>query len=216
MSLNKNFELEKAQYTALSRAIPLLYVILLSNGFVLSAMFVGKAPSSVSIYAPLMLGAVCVLRFAMWWRRKRSPLADDRIVEELQRTNIVAALLGVAFCAWCFALFFYGDTYERAHIAFSLAISTLGSMLCLIHLRSAAFINTGIGGAVSIAFFAATGNSALAVTGINLLVVTVALSVVTLLQSRDFARLINAQTEARRREREQSRLLHMIDDMRSP
>ncbi|MBN9277953.1 MAG: GGDEF domain-containing protein, partial [Hyphomicrobium sp.] len=48
---------------------------------------------------------------------------------------------------------------------------------------------------------------------VNALLVTCALLVVVLIQSRDFARMVNAQTYARRREQEQSRLLRMIDDM---
>ena len=39
------------------------------------------------------------------------------------------------------------------------------------------------------------------------------LLVILMVNYRDFTLMVNAQTEARRREAEQSRLLHMIDDM---
>ncbi|MGC7541799.1 GGDEF-domain containing protein, partial [Pandoraea pneumonica] len=48
---------------------------------------------------------------------------------------------------------------------------------------------------------------------INMALVSFGLLVILMINYRDFTLRVNAQTEARRREAEQGRLLHMIDDM---
>lgn len=208
-----NSDLLQAQCAALSRGIPLMYFIIVANAWALSVIFFDRAPAWLSIDVALLLSVVCTVRLIVWWRRKHLVLTDAQAVGELRRTNVFAAVLSVSFCGWAFALFPYGGAYEQGHVAFFLAVTMLGAMLCLIHLRSAAFIIAGVAGTASILFFAASDVPALVAMAVNLLLVTFAVSIVVLLQSCNFARMVKAQTEARQREQEQGRLLHMIDDM---
>lgn len=208
-----NSELLQAQCAALSRGIPLMYFILVANAWALSVVFFDRAPVWLSIDVALFLSVICTVRLIVWWRRKHLVLTDAQAVRELRRTNVLAGALSASFCGWGFALFPYGGAYEQGHVAFFLAVTMLGAMLCMIHLRLAAIIIAVTGGTASVAFFATSGVPALVAMAVNLLLVTLAVSIVVLLQSRDFARMVNAQTEARQREQAQSRLLHMIDDM---
>ena len=89
----------------------------------------------------------------------------------------------------------------------------IGCMMCLIHARTAALIVAGVGTTAFVLYFAMTGKPELAAMAVNVSLVATALVVILTIQSRDFARLVNAQTDARIREAEQSRLLQMIDDM---
>ncbi len=208
-----NPELLRAQLAALSRLIPLLYLILVANAWVLAATFFTSAPAWLTVYVSLALSAACVLRLVLWWRMRNVTVTDAQAVRELRRTNKIAAMLGVAFCAWGLGLYPYGDLSQKAHIGFFLTVSMFGSMLCLIHLRSAALILAAVVGVTFLAFFATSGVPTLLAMAVNFMFVATGVVIVVILQSRDFTRMVNAQTEARRKHEEQARLLHMIDDM---
>ncbi len=208
-----NPELHKAQFAALSRMIPMMYFMLVANAWVLTFTFHGKAPATHTTYTALGLTLICALRLVQWWKRKDVKLTAEAAKRELRRTNIIAFLLGVAIPAWGFLLFPYGDGFARAHVAFFLMISILSCMFCLIHTRSAALVVAAVTGVSFLTFFGSTGEPILIGMAINVALIVTASVVIVLVQSRDFAHMINARTEARRREQEQNRLLRMIDDM---
>ncbi|MBN9072995.1 MAG: EAL domain-containing protein [Rhizobiales bacterium] len=188
-----NTELLRAQLNALSRLIPLLYFILVANAWVMALTFWGKAPDWLSLYVAMALSAVCAFRLVQWWRRKGVAVTDRQAVRELRRTNKISAVLGVLFPAWAIALFPYGDAYAQSYVGTFVTFAMLSSMLCLIHLRSAAVI---VALTVSIpfaAFYASTGIPTLIGTAINLLLVTVGVVIVILIQYRDFTRMVEAQ-----------------------
>lgn len=64
-----------------------------------------------------------------------------------------------------------------------------------------------------IAFFAATGQPTFVATTVNIALVSIGMLVILNVNYGDFARRVNAQAKAQRREEAQSRLLRMIDDM---
>ncbi|CAG0995706.1 putative signaling protein [Methylophilaceae bacterium] len=208
-----NPDLLQARCIALSRMIPLLYFILVANSWVLTATFIDMAPLWLTVHVALLLSIICVARLFVWWRARGAILSNERAVSELKRTNYVAALLCIVFTAWAFALFPYGNAYAQSHIAFFLTISMIGTMFCLIHLRSAALIVAAVVCPSFVVFFASRGVPTFTAMAINVLLVITAAVIVILIQSRDFARMVNSQAESRRREQEQKRLLHMIDDM---
>lgn len=208
-----NPELLREQCASLSRMIPLLYFVLVTNTLGLSVAFMDKAPGSLTIMVPLALALTCIIRLSFWWRRRKNPFTPEIAAKELQRTNKFAALLGFLFCGWAFALFPYGDAFEKAHVAFFLAMSTITSMLCLIHLRSAVLTIALIDGTAFVCYFASSGTLSLSVMASTFLPVIFATVCILLIQNRDFARMVDARTDARRKHDEQSRLLRMIDDM---
>lgn len=209
-------ELRRAQFAALARLIPLMYFILVVNAWVLAVMFYEKAPTELSICVTVLLTAICAFRMRLWWKqmhRPQSHFSAKVVGRELRRTNLIAAALAIGFTLWGFALFPYGDDLEQAHVAFFLTITMLGSMLCLIHVRSAALIIAFVAGIPMLVFFAMSGKAALIAIEINAALVIMAAVKIISIQYRDFANMVNAQAEAHRREVEQSRLLRMIDDM---
>lgn len=213
-----NPELRKAQYAAMARLIPLMYLVLVANAWVMAMLFhyYTKAPAALTIVAAAVLTSICVIRMLFWWKQQHQSRANPsaEVAErELRRTNWVAGILAFAFPVWAFALFPYGGDIEQAHIAFFLTFTMLGSMLCLIHLRSAALIISVVAGIPLLVFFALTGKPALIAIEINAAFVVLAAMKIISIQYRDFAHMVNARTEALRRELEQSRLLRMIDDM---
>ncbi len=209
----ENPELVRAQFAALSRLIPLMYFILVANAWVLAATFRGLAPLTHTVYAVLALTLVSALRLLRWWKQRHAEVTAKDARHELRRTNLVAALLCVAFLGWGFALFPYGDAFAKAHVAFYISVSMLSCMFCLIHTRPASLIIGALGGTGFVVFFASTGVPVLVGMATNVALVAAAAVVVVLIQNRDFAHMVNARTESRRRELEQARLLRMIDDM---
>lgn len=204
-----NRELLRAQLNALSRLVPLLYFILVANAWVLAATFWGQAPDWLSIYIAAVLSAVCGLRLVQWWRKKDVALTDQQAVRELRRTNRVAAVLGISFSAWAIALFPYGDAYAQANVGTFLTMAMLGSMLCLIHLRSAALIVALTVSVPFVAFFASVGIPALLSIAINVILVTTAVVVVILIQYRDFTRMVEAQKRTETLSNENLRLANL-------
>lgn len=204
-----NTELLRAQLDALSRLVPLLYFILVANAWVMAVTFVGKAPTWLSVYVAAALSAVCAFRLVQWWRKKGLRLTDQQAARELRKTNKIAAVLGVVFSAWAIALFPYGDAYAQAYVGTFLTMAMLSSMLCLIHLRSAAII---VALTVSIpfaTFFASTGIPTLIGTAINVTLVTIAVVIVILIQYRDFTRMVEAQKRTEQLSNENLRLANL-------
>ena len=209
-----NPELLEAQCAALSRLIPFMYFILVTNSWMLTATFIGMAPPGLTVGGSALLTVLCLVRLVIWWRMRREAFTTTSAIRELRRTNVMAAVLAIAFLAWGLRLFPYGDAYARGHVGFFLAVSMIGAMLCLIHIPSAALLIAMISGSGFVGFFVWNHVSlTFTAMSIGLLLAVLAMVVIILIQNRDFARMVNAQTEARRREREQSRLLRMINDM---
>jgi len=213
-------ELVKAQCAALSRLMPPMYLILLANTWVLAANFEHVAPVWLTVYCPLLLTVVSVVRLSFWWRRRNVPVTTETAVRALTRANWVAGILSAVFSFWALQLLPYGDALMRSHIAFYLAVGIIGCVICLVYLRLGALLVMGVVSSAFIAFFATTGDATFIAMAVCISLVTAILLGVVLLQDRDFARMIDAQTEAmalitenKRKEQEQSRLLRMLDDM---
>jgi len=208
-----NPDLLKAQYRAFSRQMPLMYLILLSSSWAVATTHMRIAPSWLSVGIPSLLTLVCAVRVLHWWRSRHVDATPETALHALKRVNRLAFGIASAFTVWSLLLFPYGDAYTRSHLAFYMAITVISCIFSLMHLRSAALIVTAIVNGAFVFFFAATGEPTFVAAAINIALVSVGMLVILTINQRDFARMVNAQTEARRKHEEQSRLLRMIDDM---
>lgn len=208
-----NPELLKAQYRAFSRQMPLMYLILLSSTWAVALTHMAVAPIWLTAGIPLLLTLVCIGRVLHWWRSRLSSPTTEGALRALRQVNYLAFGIAIAFTTWSFLLFPYGDAYTRSHLAFYMAITVISCIFSLMHLRSAALIVAVIVNGAFITFFAATGQPTFIATAVNIAFVSIGMLVILNVNYHDFARMVNAQTEAQRREEAQSRLLRMIDDM---
>lgn len=206
-------DLVKAQCTALSRLIPLMYIILVANSWVLAINFFGTAPRWLTIDIPVILSVIAASRVVVWWRMGEDSLSNADAVGMLKRTNYVAGIVALTFSLWALTLFPYGDALTQSHVAFYMALSVIGCILCLMHLRSAALIVMAVVTTTFVAFFASTGNTTFVAMAINVGLITGATLLVILLHNRTFARMVSAQSTTERKHQEQYRLLRMMDDM---
>ncbi|MFV0280282.1 MAG: putative bifunctional diguanylate cyclase/phosphodiesterase [Rhodoblastus sp.] len=208
-----NPDLLKAQYRALSRQMPLMYLILLTNTWIVSVTHWAVAPLWLIFWIPLLLTLVCGLRLVNWWKSRLDKPTPELALVALRRVNHLAFIFAFCFTAWALALLPYGDANMRSHLAFYMAMTMISSIFSLVQLRLAALIVTVIVNAAFILFIMTMGEPTLIASTINTVLVSVGMLVILSINQRDFARMVNAQTKARRKEEAQGRLLRMIDDM---
>ena len=204
-----NPELLKAQYQAFSHQLPLMYFILLTNTWALALTHVTVAPVWLTIYIPISFTVMCGIRLVGWWRSRYVVPTHESASRVLKRTIWLAILLNVAFCSWSLALFPYGDSLARAHVAFYMAITVIGCIFSLMHLRPAAFVVAIITNVVFIVFFGSSGNLVFFAMAANALLVTIAMLFILLGNYRDFAQMVDAQASMKAMSNENFRLANL-------
>jgi diguanylate cyclase (GGDEF)-like protein len=188
----------RAQFNAFSKQIPLLYFILTSNSLAAAYTFSRFAPAWLSIYIPIALAGGCFLR-ALWWLRARQrQFSDAEVLRHMRMTTVLAASLTLAFTAWGLMLYPYGDPYAQGQVVFYMALTVIGCVFCLMHLRPAALLVTLMANIPFILYFFFEGHASLRAMAVNLLLVSSAMIMILLVYSRDFERLVASQAEARR------------------
>lgn len=185
-----NPDLTRAQFDAFSKQIPLLYFILITNTIAVAYTYVPLAPTWLSMIVPALLIAVTGLRTFWWLRQRRVVRNDADILRNLRVTNWIAAPIAAGFTAWSFALFPYGDPFAKSQVAFYMAVTVIGCIFSLMHLRSAALIVTLVVDVPYVLFYFATGEPALKAMAVNNLLVTGAMVTVLFIYYRDFADLV--------------------------
>ncbi|CAL4866433.1 hypothetical protein MMA231_00674 [Asticcacaulis sp. MM231] len=204
-----NMELARAQYSAFTKQIPLLYVLLSINTIAVAFTYARLAPPWLGIYMPALLFALCVARLVHWARQARTELDDDNVLHQLRRTNKLAIIIAAGFTAWALSLYGYGDTYAHAHVSFYMAVTVIGCIFCLMHLRSAAISVTLVVNIPYIAFFLMQPQISLKAMALNLTFVCAAMITVLMIYSRDFARLVASRNETHRLSDENFRIANL-------
>ena len=197
-----NPELLRAQFLALSKQAPLLYFLLISNSAAVAFTFSRLAPVWLSVGVPTVLCSLCATRLYIWWRQgKKAPvLGDEALRGHLQLTNILACVIGAVFTAWGLVLFHYGDTSAKAHVAFYMAITVIGCIFCLMHLRSAALAITLLVNIPCAIYFFLQPDPTLKAITVNLILVCGTMIAILFIYSRDFARMVKAQQDLRQQQ----------------
>ncbi len=185
-----NPELTRAQFEAFSKQIPLLYFILITNSLALAYTFLPLAPTWLAVSVPALLSTITGLRMLWWLRQRHVACSDAEVLKNLRVTNRIAGPLGVLFVIWSFALFPYGDPFAKGQIAFYMAVTVIGIIFCLMHLRSAALIVTLVVIVPYVIYFLSTGVPALRAIAVNQLLVSGAMVTVLFIYYRDFADLV--------------------------
>ncbi|CAD5200433.1 putative bifunctional diguanylate cyclase/phosphodiesterase [Pseudomonas sp. FEN] len=201
-----NPKLLRAQYRALSRQLPLMYLVLLLNMWALVFTHLPSAPLWLTLHIPLVMTVVCVLRACMWLRSARRLPDDTQILASLRRTNQLVPVIAGAFTCWSLALYPYGDAYSQSQVAFFMGITVIVCIFCMMHLRPAALTATLVVNVAFVVFFASTHNPAFIATAVNVLLVSLAMLIILQHHYHDFTRLVNVQAQTERLGNENLRL----------
>ncbi|TQF29130.1 EAL domain-containing protein [Bradyrhizobium sp. UNPA324] len=185
-----NPDLMRAQFDAFSKQVPLLYFILMSNTIAVAYTYVNVAPDWLTMIVPGVLTVLAGLRTYWWLRQRHLVRSDADILRNLRATNWLTVPIGAGFTAWSFALYPYGDPFAKSQVAFYMAVTVIGCIFSLMHLRSAALIVTLIVDVPYVLFFFATGEPTLKAIAVNNLLVSGAMVTVLFIYYRDFADLV--------------------------
>ncbi len=202
-------ELIKAQYLAMTRQIPLLFVILMTNTWTLAATHLSYAPIWLTIVVPVFMAAVSASSIMGWWRlRDRVPSAD-RAYRALNNTFRLSIFISVGFAIWALLLYGYGTAYTKAHIAFYIATTVVSCIFCMMHLRPAALSIAAIINGGFILFFMASGEPTFVASALNVALVSLALLVILNINYVTFTELVEAEANAVALSNENSRLANL-------
>lgn len=180
----------RAQFHAFLKQIPLLYFILISNTIAVAYTFVPLAPASLTLIVPCVLSALAALRTFWWLRQRHLVRSDADILRNLRVTNWLVTPICLGFVTWSFLLYPYGDVFAKAHVAFYMAVTVIGCIFSLMHLRSAALITTLLVNIPYVVFFFLTREPTLKAIAVNTLLVSGAMVTVLFIYYRDFADLV--------------------------
>ena len=200
-------ELTLAQWQALSRQVPLLYAMLMSNTLLVALTHVDVAPIELTLYIPVILSAVCLIRTVQWWRSRNVQVSSAKARRSLLAMIWLGAGMAISLTAWSLSLFPYGDAYLQSQVAFYMGITTIGCIFCLMHVRAAALV-VGICVLVPFTiFFAASGQETFIAIAVNMVMVIAALLIILLNNNNDFAALVSSRSAMAQRQIETQRLL---------
>ncbi|MGO9742289.1 MAG: putative bifunctional diguanylate cyclase/phosphodiesterase [Roseiarcus sp.] len=204
-----NPELVRAQFGMFTSQVPLLYFMLLVNGAAISYTHFETTPRILTIYGPGLLGLFCVVRLYIWVSIGKRKFSTDQVVRRLKNTVVLAGVVALLFLIWGACLLHYGDAYAQGHTAFFLAITAIGCIFCLMHVRPAALVLTIVGIVPASAIFMSLGRPTFVAMGIDWALVSVAMVYIVLTHSRDFANMINLQKELAKKHLE---TLHLAEE----
>jgi len=188
-------ELVRSQVQAFGRQIPLLYFILIVNTMAVTVTHLHSAPPWISVYVPVTLCALCVVRCVRWWRGRNQVLTHEKAVPELRKLIWLAGIFSVAFTTWSLMLLPYGSPYEQAQVAFYMATTVVGCAFCLMHLRVAALLLLSIVILSFTTFLIFTRSPVFIAMAVDMSLVGLALAFIIELYYRSFAGVVHAQRD---------------------
>ncbi|KWE68507.1 histidine kinase [Burkholderia ubonensis] len=209
----RNPDLLAAQYRVFAGQLPVMYLILISSTWSLAVTHLGSAPAWLTVAAPCAMTLASLVRLLHWRRARLLDPTPETVLRALTFTNRLVIPIALTFTTWALLLFPYGDAWQKAQVAFYMAITLIGCVFSLMYLRSAALTVAVIVNVAFIAFFISTRQPTLVATAVNMVFVSAALIAVISVNYRGFLRTVDAQAESRMREQAQTRLMQMIDDM---
>lgn len=198
----ENPELVRAKLAAFTRQVPMMYAFVMVNTTALAISCLGTAPRSLTIYLPAALDLICAFRMRSWWNAGHDTLSVDEAIGKLRASIIFAGILGVTFCAWALSLTHYGDAYHKAHVAFFMAVTSIGCSFCLMHLRSAALTLMVVVVVPFTIYFGTSGSAVFVSMAFNFAIVAVAITIMLLGNYADFERRINSDKALRLKQAE--------------
>lgn len=188
-----NPELARAQIQRFSKQIPIMYTMVIVNTLALAYAHIDLAPTWLTIYSPIFLVSISIVRIVTYRRSGRRELSGEEARHQLKSTVVLAGVLGGIFTAWALMLFPYGTAFTQGHVVFFAGITCIGIMVCLLHLpASALMLALSSIGPLSI-YLLLTGHVVFAAVGINLLIVTGAVMYVLVRYSQSFVQLVANQ-----------------------
>lgn len=199
-------QLARAQFGVFARQIPVLYAILIFNNSVLAYAFYGSAPVHLTLYLPLFTCGYGLTRIFWWAKQVGAKISHEETLRHLRRIQSVGALLCIISDIWAFSLYPYGDAFQKSVTIFFLGMTIMGSVFCLMYLRSAALLFAACVCVPTPLFFFAQGNLVLIATAIDLCMIGAGVIYVLYTYYNDFSDLVASRAALAVKQAETERL----------
>ena len=207
----------KAQYRAFAGQLPLMYVVLAANTWLLASTHIGHAPAWLAVAVPVLLTMAAAARCTHWYRRRGKGAPDAAEAQRALRwTGRLALPMALAFTLWALALYPYGDAWTRSHVAFYLATTSLVILLCMMHVRPAMLSVALVFNGGFVLFFALTGQATFVAMAAAMATMTLVFIYTLLRQYRRFTDLVGERLRAERLGAENLRLANLDSLTRLP
>ena len=207
-------QLVQAQYGALAKQIPALYVVLSVNIATLAFTFYGSAPDYLTTVAPAVFLLLTGGRAIHWLRADVGRHVDiDRITREFARTTFLGVALSVVLAAWGIVLFGYGNAYQQSAVALFFWLSAVSAAFCLAPVPRAAIAVVVVSTVPVASTFIMSGEPVFVNMAVNFAVVSLLILQILPTYFRSFARIIKSRaslSERHRQAREDNRIVRRI------
>src|SRR5450756_1952926 len=110
--------LMRSQLKALSRQVPLLYLIVLTNTLALAYTHYDVAPAALTLSFPAIIAVVLLARARAWLKAGGQPMSDVAVARLLRTTVVLGPAIAAVIFVWAILLYQYGDAYAQGHVAF--------------------------------------------------------------------------------------------------
>ncbi|MEP4034885.1 EAL domain-containing protein [Pseudophaeobacter sp.] len=175
-----------------------MYTMVVVNTIALAYTHVTLTPAWLGIYIPAVLVSISALRTFLYWRVGKIDISAQQARQQLRQTIVLAGVLGGVFSFWALALFPYGNAQTQGHVAFFSGVTCLGIMVCLMHLRAAAFVLSVAAVGPTAVYLIFLGPQESVAVGLNLVIVSAAILCILSTHSHHFGELISNQEELKR------------------
>lgn len=180
-----------AQYRALAQQLPVMHLIFISSTWMVAMTHMAYAPRWLTIAAPALLTLASASRILHWCAARRTVPTVETASRMVVGANWLAVPVATVFTAWALCLFPYGGAYAKAHVAFYMAITTMGYVFSLRQLRSAAIIMIAIVNLEFVGFFASTGSLTLIAVALNMVLASIMFMIMVLRNYRAFIDMVD-------------------------
>jgi diguanylate cyclase (GGDEF)-like protein len=176
---------------ALTKQIPLLYFLLITNSLIAAYTHYPYAPLILTVYCPAIFTIVSTLRLLNWRALRFYSFSPAEAIQRLRSTIKLTSIFGVLMTIWGFCLLPYGGIEERTHIAFYMSITTVACVFCLTQLRPAAITLALIIVVPFALYFASLGNTVMTAIAINMVLVVGAMLYTLFIHYGEFTTMVD-------------------------
>ena len=184
----------EVRYRALQRQIPLLYVIALGNFIGLHLAVEATEFDRVSHPVNLIM-LIVVVRLAYWMRTRSRSLPPERILAELVKTWLLAAVFSTVFCYWAIQLFAIGDPAQQNYIVLFASLAAIGCAYGLSSFPSAARLPLLLFALPLATFLVLSGQTGHIAVGISLGLITLLIGRLLEIHNGGYTELVRSRSE---------------------
>ena len=196
-----DIDLVQAQIAAFALQMPLLYFIVCVNMIALAYEYYGAAPRALTVYAPVGICGVCLLRSYNWFSLRRSPPDHPTAVRYLRMLFVFSVAFSLLFVAWALELSSYtiarppGQMTPQGHVAFFIGVTVICCGFLLRQARVIALTVVAVVAALFVFYLATRGHITETALAINLFLVVAGVIYAMAAGSFEFENFIHSRAE---------------------